>query len=215
MLASGYLHGAQDVVDAAHFNGFSVERSRPAWVVYLAQYGQSAARCLKGVVHFVGRALDQADAAAVEGRAFQHGAELGVGHGRMLRVEPLECSHLFVGILHKAKVLDEPAVAVGVSVLNHLVGISSEENVFCVEHVQHGSQAVAWHTGHVAFRLVDSTEEGWYLIVELAVDEVLNAMELRRVVAAHVLVEVGRVVAGFVEGIALGHVQHAIVALIL
>ena len=108
----------------------------------------------------------------------------------MFGVKPSEAGHFGVGIFHKVDVAHKPAVAVGIGVEHHLVGLLAKHKVFGVEHVEHGRYAVAFNLAHVALCIVHSIDELLQLVVELAVDKVLIAVQFGCVVAANAVVVV-------------------------
>ena len=129
-----------------------------------------------------------------------------IGHSRMLRVEIRQARHFSVGALHEVELADKPSVAVGGRVFDG--DVFRDDEIFRVEHVEHRHEAVEVECFHVA-RLRQSLIKCCMLLIEMALNEVLVALQFGGMVASDVLVPIARGV--FAEGVAHGVVEHAVV----
>ena len=124
----------------------------------------------------------------------------------MLRVEIRQARHFSVGALHEVEFADKPSVAVGGRVFDG--DVFRDDEIFRVEHIEHWHEAVEVECFHVA-RLRQSLIKRCMLLIEMALNEILVALQFGGMVASNVLVPIARGV--FAEGVAHGVVEHAVV----
>ena len=123
----------------------------------------------------------------------------------------LSCHIQFlIGIVHIVHLVHEPCITIGIGVLqgNGLSALQRQDEIFRIQHVQHGVNAVAIHLRHIASGLAHCIVHAIDLLIYMSIDEFLIAAQLGSMISANALQIERRLI--FVEG-RRGQIQHTIV----
>ena len=216
MLPGFHVQGTQDVVDTSQLGRLSVYRSRPARIVDFREHHDPALVRLDIVGEMVRlvRFDGHHGILLIDGSA-QLLLELLVGNGLMAEVQLAYHVNLLIGIVHIVHLVHKPGIAIGIGILygHGLSALQRHDDIFGVEHVQHGIEAVARHFGHVALCIGNGRHQLLHLRSDIGINHLLVAAQLGSMIAADALMIVGSLV--LVEGVR-GKVQHTVVeALVL
>ena len=107
----------------------------------------------------------------------------------MTQVELAHGQNLLVGIIHVVELIHEPCIAVGIGVLDghRLSTLQGEDEVACVQHVQHRTDAVAVHLRHIAACLRHSLEDRLHLRTDILLNHLLITAQLGSMITANAL----------------------------
>ena len=102
----------------------------------------------------------------------------------------VQSGQLGIGIRHILHLGGEPCIACSPRIGHcHRCALAvAHYHPACVEHVEHGKQAVSITLREVLARGIDSTADAPHLLLDVLLDEFLVAAELGGMVAAHALV---------------------------